>query len=140
MILSVSERPGDEMAENGGSPVARIPAADFAKSGVTARWCPSASVEIHVAGDPADALRSCRRFVHDDPWCVTVARQDFAYKGGCESGVVVTARAYPRFPSTLADLTDKAARLALLLLDDLCQDTCLLVAGRDSVWLTRRDS
>lgn len=96
-------------------------------------------VEIHLAGDEADAKRVCRAFCNEHGLCVTVQPQTFIYTGGQEEGVLVTLRNYPRFPSEPADLWEKAAALAENLRWELCQHSYMLMAPDKTEWLTKRD-
>jgi hypothetical protein len=96
-------------------------------------------LEIHIAGDVAEAKFTCREFCYAVGLCVTVQSQTFIYTGGEEEGVVVTIRNYPRFPSTPVTLRETAQKLAELLRQRLFQHTYLIVGSDKTEWSSRRD-
>jgi hypothetical protein len=70
--------------------------------------------------------------------CVTVTPTEFIYTAGAEVGVEIGFVNYPRFPTSPEILFERAKRVAVRLLDDLCQWSALLVAPDKTVWLNRR--
>lgn len=104
---------------------------------ITETRAPSYTVDIHIAGDIAIARQVCREFCMEG-CCVTVAPSDFIYTGGAEAGIRVGFINYPRFPAEPAAIMERANRLARLLIERLCQQSCCIVAPDDTVWLSRR--
>lgn len=96
-------------------------------------------VEIHLAGDLAQAKQVCRAFCLNVGLCVTVRPQTFIYTGGEEEGVVIGLVNYPRFPSKPEALFETAERLAEELRLHLCQHSYLLLAPDKTKWVNRRD-
>lgn len=94
--------------------------------------------EIAVAGDYDDARRICRQFC-ETGLCVTVMATSFIYTGGEERGVLVRLINYPRFPTTDAEITDKALALAEDLRGGLFQDSFTVITPKDTIWVTRRE-
>lgn len=80
-----------------------------------------------MAGDLATAHRVCREHCYEHGACFTVTPSKFIYTGGEEDGFAVGLVNYPRFPSTVADLHQRADELAQKLLRACNQRTCLLV-------------
>lgn len=99
---------------------------------------PSYVAAIYIAGPQAQAEQICRRFVLEG-LCVTVEPVEFIYTGGQERGVRVGLINYPRFPSDPAAIFATAERLALALIDGLCQHSASIVATDKTVWLSRRE-
>lgn len=97
----------------------------------------SLSVEIFVAGDANEAERICREYCLRVGLCVTVTSTKYIYTGGCEDGVVVGLRAYPRFPNT--DIEHHANELAKALMAGLFQWSAMVVGPVETVWITTRD-
>lgn len=96
------------------------------------------SVKIYLAGDYADAVRACRKYVMCG-LCVTVERADYVYTGGMESGVIVGLVNYPRFPSDPLSIMEKAESLAVYLMSELSQTSVMVCDGIDTKWITTRD-
>lgn len=94
----------------------------------------SHKVQIFIAGDYAKAVDVCREFCAETPWCVSVAKTDFVYTGGMESGVCVTAINYARFPASIETTREKAEALASLLCKELYQRTYTIIDGEESRW------
>jgi hypothetical protein len=70
-------------------------------------------VSIFIAGDPGHAKRICREHCDQVGLCVTVTPTTYVYTGGEELGVIVGLINYPRFPSSSADIWQRAEALAL---------------------------
>jgi hypothetical protein len=99
---------------------------------------PTYTVTLYIAGELADARRSLRRQCLEEGLCVTVMPTTFVYTAGAEEGVVVGLVNYPRFPTTPEKLLARAEKVALQLMEDLCQYSALLVAPDVTKWMTRR--
>lgn len=93
---------------------------------------------IWIAGDYDDARRVCKAFCASEGACVTVTKTSFVYTGGEEFGVCVRLVNYPRFPAADAAIWEKAWRLAELLRDGLYQESVLIEAPDQTVWVTSR--
>ena len=103
---------------------------------------PTWQASIYVAGDRATIEQTCREFCFNlaDGFCVSVESVSFIYTGGGESGCRVGIVNYPRFPESAYELTDKARRLAKMLLKRCHQWSVLIVMPDYSEWMTRRDA
>jgi len=93
-------------------------------------------VTIHMAGDLEEAKRLLRKACYYQGLCVTVSAETFIYTGGEEEGVRIGFVNYPRFPSDLPTIQDRAVALAEQLVVDLCQKTALVVGPVETVWVT----
>ncbi len=71
--------------------------------------------------------------------CVTVTPTNFVYTGGAESGVCVRLANYPRFPSDIVKIDEKAFALARLLRDGMCQWSVMIETPTKTTWLTTRE-
>jgi hypothetical protein len=96
------------------------------------------SVKVYIAGDVEKARDSLRRQCFEEGLCVTLTPTDFIYTGGMESGVVVGFVNYPRFPTTLEALFARAIIVAKQLMNDLYQNSVLIVGDRQTKWISRR--
>lgn len=94
--------------------------------------------DIFMAGDLAQAKQVCREFCFDVGLCVTIEPIDFIYTGGEESGFRVGLINYPRFPSTDADIWDRASELAEILMLRLRQHSYSIVGPNLTHWRSRR--
>ena len=74
----------------------------------------------------------------EDGLCVTVTPTTFVYTAGAEEGVAVGLVNYPRFPTTLEALRERAEKVAQRLMTDLCQWSALIVTPTETVWLNAR--
>lgn len=94
--------------------------------------------EIFIAGDYADARRTCRKFC-EQGLCVTVEHAAFIYTGGEEAGVKVGLTNYPRFPTLPDQLAEKALSLAEQLRIDLNQWSFMVRCADKTYWHTARE-
>lgn len=99
---------------------------------------PTIRVDIFMAGDVSIAKQVCREVCFDVGLCVHVEQVDFIYTGGEEAGFRVGLINYPRFPSSLEDITETATALANQLLDRLCQHSYSIVGPIETIWFSRR--
>lgn len=98
-------------------------------------------VEVFMAGDIHHAKQVIRRYCKDSPICVTVSQTSFIYRGGEETGFVVGFRNYPRFPSDSYSLRTAAFDLAVMLRNELCQDSYMVVdAAGMTTWSSDRNA
>lgn len=98
----------------------------------------SARFDIFIAGDLDQAKQVCREHCMAVGLCVTIEPVTYIYTGGEESGVRVGLINYPRFPSTHDELLEKAATLAGLLMNRLCQHSFSIVGPNHTSWYSRR--
>ncbi len=99
---------------------------------------PTIRYDIFIAGDFEQAKQVCREYCFASSLCVTVEPVAYIYTGGEEAGVRVGLINYPRFPTTLEDLLEKAGKLADLLMARLCQHSYSIVGPDKTVWVSRR--
>lgn len=95
---------------------------------------PTFKASIYITGSLLDIERVCRRFCLRG-LCVTIEPTHFVFTGGSESGATVGLINYPRFPKTREELISTARKLALLLLEECFQRSCILETGDESEWL-----
>jgi hypothetical protein len=100
---------------------------------------PSWPVTIHIAGDPFKARVACASFCDKVGLCVTVSDTDYVYSFGSEVGVRVGLINYPRFPKTPAEIEETAYKLALLLRDQLDQQSFTIETPDQTTWFSWRD-
>jgi hypothetical protein len=99
---------------------------------------PSIPVSIFIAGNYDAAKTSCREFCDSEGLCVTVTQTDYVYRGGEEQGLIVGLINYPRFPSTIHEIEEKATRLGKKLLVDLNQQSFSVQAPDYTTWFSNR--
>jgi hypothetical protein len=92
------------------------------------------TITIFIAGDIGVARYALRRFAYEYGACFTITPTEFVYTGGEEAGVAIGLVNYPRFPSTVEWLWDRAERLAKVLMPVMNQRTCLLVGTDETRW------
>jgi hypothetical protein len=95
-------------------------------------------IQIHTSGSLEQIEQVCRRFCKEVGLCVTVTPTNYIYSGGQESGAIIGLLNYPRFPKHESDIVEVAKELAGRLLDELAQDSILLVLPDDTHWFTTR--
>jgi hypothetical protein len=96
------------------------------------------NVDIWMAGDLAQAKQVCREFCMTEGFCVHIHAVDYIYTGGQEAGFKVGCISYPRFPTAPFVLRQKAERLAILLMTQLCQHSYSITCGDKTTWHSRR--
>ena len=104
----------------------------------TTATVPTIKFDIFMAGDIDHARRVCREYCFHQGLCVTIEPVDYIYTGGEEAGFRVGLINYPRFPSTEAEILEKATTLAYRLMCHLCQHSYSIVGPRETVWFSRR--
>lgn len=97
-------------------------------------WC-----RIYISGPQAVAEQVIRKSCLEEGLCVTVEPTKFIYTGGEEMGVVVGLVNYPRFPSTVQKIRDRAIELAKLLLDGMHQHSVMIMTPSETQWITKRE-
>lgn len=99
---------------------------------------PTIRFDIFIAGDLSEAKQICRAYCFSVGLCVTVEPVTYIYTGGEEVGVRVGLISYPRFPSTEAEIAERALALATALLEGLHQHSYSIVGPSETTWFTRR--
>lgn len=99
---------------------------------------PTYWVRIYMAGDINIAKQTCRGFCMVG-LCVNIHELDYIYTLGEEKGFCAELINYPRFPSTINDLTNKATQLADLLMEKCFQGSYSLMTPESTYWVTRRE-
>lgn len=94
--------------------------------------------DIFMAGDIGRAKQVCREYCFVQGLCVTIEPVEYIYTGGEEIGFRVGLINYPRFPSTEAEILEKATTLAGRLLCHLCQHSYSIAGPRETIWFSRR--
>lgn len=100
---------------------------------------PTYRVEIFMAGDIAEAKRTCRSYCFAVGLCVTIEPLDYIYTGGEEAGFRIGLINYPRFPAEPEEIWRKALELAELLRRDLGQHSFSVVDPVKTFWSSRRE-
>jgi hypothetical protein len=97
------------------------------------------TVRIYMSGPIDVAKQIIRAECLREGLCVTIDPTTFIYTGGEESGYVVGLINYPRFPSTPADIEERARDLMHKLLDATFQHSGLLMTPVTTEWVSKRD-
>lgn len=97
---------------------------------------PTYQIRLYLSGPIDVAKHVIREMCFAQGLCVTVEPTTYIYTGGEEQGYVVGLLNYPRFPSSVENLTDTAESLALALLGKTYQKSVLIVSPRESKWLS----
>ncbi|AGC36130.1 hypothetical protein B7L88_gp158 [Rhizobium phage RHEph10] len=100
---------------------------------------PSYPVTIHIAGDPFKARVACASFCDKVGLCVTVTDTDYIYSFGSEVGVRVGLINYPRFPKTGPEIEELAYKLAVLLREQLDQQSFTIESPGTTMWFSWRE-
>lgn len=106
---------------------------------VTTKMVPANTVRIYMAGDFEQALACCRKYAFETGFCVTVTPTEYVYTGGQESGVIVEAINYARFPSEPDALLRRMTELAAKLRIALCQHSFTIQTPTESEWFSWRE-
>lgn len=101
---------------------------------------PTYKINLYMAGDITFAKRFLRKecYPPNKGLCVTVISTTYIYTGGEEEGFIVGFVNYPRFPTTKDLLWDRARGIAIKMLSELGQFSCLLVGDDRTEWLSDR--
>jgi hypothetical protein len=103
------------------------------------RETPTITLTIVMAGDITHAAQVCRRFCLEG-LCVSLKPSTYIYTGGEEAGFEVGLINYPRFPSSLDSLWEKATRLADALRAELAQHSYSIIGPDRTAWDTLREN
>jgi hypothetical protein len=95
--------------------------------------------KIYMSGPIGIAEQVCREECFREGLCVTIEPTRFIYTGGEETGYVVGLINYPRFPQSREAITERAEKLALLLLERTFQHSALLMTPDQTKWYTNRE-
>lgn len=93
------------------------------------------TARVYPAGDIETAKRWLRRHCYEHGLCVTVEPTTFIYTGGEETGLVAGLVNYPRFPSTPAEVFERARHIAEALVVECCQTAALVVGTDRTAWI-----
>jgi len=95
-------------------------------------------IKIYIAGDRSLARQILQEYVMRGA-CVSISEEEYIYKMGNETGIVVNLINYPRFPKEQDELLDQALDLAHILIERLHQGSCTVVDyNGQSYFLSRR--
>lgn len=98
------------------------------------------AITLHLSGPIEVAKQILRAECMREGLCVTIEPTLFIYTGGEEAGYRVGLLNYPRFPTTLAALRERAENILRILLEGTHQNSGLLVAPDTSLWITKREA
>ena len=100
------------------------------------------TVRMYMAGDIETAKRLIRTYCYppNPGLCVTVDPTTFIYTGGEELGFIVGLINYPRFPTTPADIANRAAALADRLRVGLGQESYTIQLPDTAIWHSWREA
>jgi len=91
----------------------------------------SISVKIFIAGDYDVARKLLNDYCFKHGCCVNLVKNTYIYSAGEEHGVAVELINYPRFPKTVTELENIAYEIALLLRENLNQDSFTIQCLKD---------
>jgi hypothetical protein len=103
------------------------------------KTAPNHQVRIYLSGPIETAKQVLREECLADPICVTVDPTHYIYTGGEETGYVIGLLNYPRFPTTLEKLMERAVALAGKLIDRTFQRSGLVVGPETTIWVYREE-
>jgi len=96
-------------------------------------------IKIYIAGDKQTARQFLQGYVMSGA-CVSISDEEYIYRMGNETGIVVNLINYPRFPKEPYELLDQAHDLAEQLIEALHQGSCTIVDyNGDSFFMSRRE-
>jgi hypothetical protein len=101
---------------------------------------PTHVVTLYLSGPIEVAKQALRAECLREGLCVTIEPTTFVYTGGEEEGYRVGLLNYPRFPTTPAELNDRAETVALVLLGATHQHSALIVTPDTTYWITKREA
>jgi len=104
----------------------------------TIRTCPSYPISIFMAGALAKAEACCQEYCDQWPYCVTVTPTRYVYTDGNEAGFIVGLINYPRFPSSAAEIWQKAEEIADYLVHRLGQQSYTIQSPDRTAWFSYR--
>lgn len=105
---------------------------------IRVKECDTYWVKIYMAGDITIAKQTCREFCMVG-LCVNIYETDYIYTLGEESGFCVELINYPRFPTEILLIINKATELAELLMEQCFQGSYSLMTPEKTWWVTRRE-
>jgi hypothetical protein len=94
---------------------------------------------IYISANLHTVQDVCAEFCKKNPSCVTVEPVDFIFCGGAQPGFRVKFINYPRFPSSVDQIKQKAESLALNLLIASHQLSCSVVHSDETVYMQLGD-
>lgn len=100
------------------------------------KTAPTFTVRIFMSG-PIDIAKQVLREECMQGLCVTIDPAHFIYTGGEESGYVIGLLNYPRFPTTLDALMEKAVCITETLIERTFQRSGLVVGPTETTWVYR---
>lgn len=98
----------------------------------------SCPISIFIAGDYEHAKRICKQYCDDTGFCVTVTSTEYVHTSGQESGVIIGLINYPRFPSDLETMLTRAINLAIMLREQLGQESFSIQTPESTIWYSYR--
>ncbi len=101
--------------------------------------CDTFQSAIYISANLHTVQEVCAEFCKKNPSCVTVEPVEFIYYGGAQSGYRVKFINYPRFPSEVEQIKQKAESLALNLLIASHQLSCSIVHSDETVYMQLGD-
>ena len=82
-----------------------------------------------------EAQEICQTYCNDIGLCVSIKPVFYVYTNGQEQGCSITLINYPRFPSTIEDIKEKAIALAEIFLQEFNQLRISIVFSDETVML-----
>ena len=104
----------------------------------TCRSLPTWRVRIYITGPIEVAKQVCRSECLEDGLCVTVEPVSFIYTGAGEDGVRVGLINEPKYPCNPSEITDRARKLAVRMLEAMFQHSVLIQTPEETEWITKR--
>lgn len=95
-------------------------------------------VSLFIAGDYDKAVKSTREYCEQFPWCFTVTKTRYVYKGGEEDGVIIGLINYPRIPWPTSVIMLHAIELGKKLITDLNQQSFSVQNENHTTWYSWR--
>ncbi len=106
---------------------------------LTVKKEPTFQSAIYISANLHTVQDVCAEFCKKNPSCVTIEPVDFVFYGGAQAGFRVKFINYPRFPSDVEQIKQKAESLALNLLIASHQLSCSVVHSDETVYMQLGD-
>lgn len=99
--------------------------------------CDQFTCKIYIAGDYNEIKSVCREYCSKG-FCVSLAKYDYIYKYGEESGACLTIINYPRFPENKNNILSHARKLGLLISEKCNQGSFTIETPEEMFFHSRR--
>lgn len=96
-------------------------------------------IDTNVVPDESLLRNVCQKYCDETGFCVTFTKTEYIYTKGNEPGFIVGIINYPRFPSEVSKVKERALTLSKLLLKEANQYKVSIVFPDETVMIERED-